>query len=172
MTEPIIVGISGGVDSSVTALLLKEQGFNVECIFMKNWEGDDENCTSEEDYKDALAVCDHLGIQLHSVNFAKEYWENVFKYFIDEYAKGRTPNPDVLCNREVKFKAFLDYSLKLGAKKISTGHYARVKKNGDKYALYKGLDENKDQSYFLYLLGQQQLSKSIFPVLKIFLVNH
>ena len=164
MTEPIIVGISGGVDSSVTALLLKEQGFNVECIFMKNWEGDDENCTSEEDYKDALAVCDHLGIQLHSVNFAKEYWENVFKYFIDEYAKGRTPNPDVLCNREVKFKAFLDYSLKLGAKKISTGHYARVKKNGDKYALYKGLDENKDQSYFLYLLGQKQLSKSMFPI--------
>ena len=164
MSKPIIVGISGGVDSSVTALLLKEKGFNVECIFMKNWEGDDENCTTSDDYKDALSVCDHLGLQLHSVNFSKEYWENVFTYFIDEYAKGRTPNPDVLCNREVKFKAFLDYSLKLGANKISTGHYARIKKNGDTYALFKGLDESKDQSYFLYLLGQNQLSKSIFPI--------
>jgi tRNA-specific 2-thiouridylase len=165
MGKPIIVGISGGVDSSVTALLLQQQGYDVECVFMKNWEGnDDENCTSEEDYKDALAVCDHLNLPLRSVNFSKEYWDGVFQYFIDEYAKGRTPNPDVLCNREVKFKAFLDYSLELGAEKIATGHYAKINESNGKFRLLKGHDPGKDQSYFLYLLGQNALSQSIFPI--------
>jgi len=127
MNNRIIVGISGGVDSSVTALLLQKKGFDVECVFMKNWEGnDDEYCTAEEDYKDALAVCDHLGLPLRSVNFSQEYWDKVFQHFIDEYKKGRTPNPDVLCNREVKFKAFLDYALELGAEKIATGHYSII----------------------------------------------
>ena len=164
MDKPIIVGISGGVDSSVSAFLMQKKGFDVECVFMKNWEGEDDGCSSEEDYKDALAVCDHLELPLHSVNFSKQYWDKVFKHFIDEYAKGRTPNPDVLCNREVKFKAFLDYALELGASKICTGHYARIQKRGDTFSLLKGLDQNKDQSYFLYLLGQDALSKSIFPV--------
>ena len=164
MAKPIIVGISGGVDSSVSAYLLQQKGFQVECVFMKNWEGNDESCSSEEDYKDALAVCDHLGIPLRSVNFSNEYWDNVFKHFIDEYSKGRTPNPDVLCNREVKFKAFLDYALQLGASQICTGHYARIEKKDDTFSLLKGLDQNKDQSYFLYLLGQDALSKSYFPL--------
>ena len=164
MAKPIIVGISGGVDSSVSAYLLQQKGFQVECVFMKNWEGNDESCSSEEDYKDALAVCDHLGIPLRSVNFSNEYWDNVFKHFIDEYSKGRTPNPDVLCNREVKFKAFLDYALQLGASQICTGHYARIEKKDDTFTLLKGLDQNKDQSYFLYLLGQDALSKSYFPL--------
>ena len=137
MSNLIIVGISGGVDSSVTAMTLQKQGYNVECVFMKNWEGDDETCTSEQDYKDALAVCDHLNLPLRSVNFSKEYWDNVFQYFIDEYAKGRTPNPDVLCNREVKFKAFLDYALRLGVSKIATGHYANVKETPSGFQLLK-----------------------------------
>ena len=164
MSDPIIVGISGGVDSSVTAMTLKKQGYNVECVFMKNWEGEDETCTSEQDYKDALAVCDHLNLPLRSVNFSKEYWDNVFQYFIDEYAKGRTPNPDVLCNREVKFKAFLDFALELGANKIATGHFARIVESDGLFQLLKGVDGDKDQSYFLYLLGQDALSKSMFPV--------
>ena len=164
MSDPIIVGISGGVDSSVTAMTLKKQGYNVECVFMKNWEGEDETCTSEQDYKDALAVCDHLNLPLRSVNFSKEYWDNVFQYFIDEYAKGRTPNPDVLCNREVKFKAFLDFALDLGANKIATGHFARIVESDGLFQLLKGVDDNKDQSYFLYLLGQDALSKSMFPI--------
>ena len=164
MSDPIIVGISGGVDSSVTAMTLKKQGYNVECVFMKNWEGEDETCTSEQDYKDALAVCDHLNLPLRSVNFSKEYWNNVFQYFIDEYAKGRTPNPDVLCNREVKFKAFLDFALELGANKIATGHFARIVESDGLFQLLKGVDGDKDQSYFLYLLGQDALSKSMFPL--------
>ena len=164
MSDPIIVGISGGVDSSVTAMTLKKQGYNVECVFMKNWEGEDETCTAEQDYKDALAVCDHLNLPLRSVNFSKEYWDNVFQYFIDEYAKGRTPNPDVLCNREVKFKAFLDFALDLGANKIATGHFARIVESDGLFQLLKGVDDNKDQSYFLYLLGQDALSKSMFPI--------
>ena len=164
MSDPIIVGISGGVDSSVTAMTLKKQGYNVECVFMKNWEGEDETCTSEQDYKDALAVCNHLNLPLRSVNFSKEYWNNVFQYFIDEYAKGRTPNPDVLCNREVKFKAFLDFALELGANKIATGHFARIVESDGLFQLLKGVDDNKDQSYFLYLLGQDALSKSMFPI--------
>ena len=164
MSNTIIVGISGGVDSSVTAMTLKKQGYNVECVFMKNWEGEDETCTSEQDYKDALAVCDHLNLPLRSVNFSKEYWNNVFQYFIDEYAKGRTPNPDVLCNREVKFKAFLDFALELGANKIATGHFARIVESDGLFQLLKGVDGDKDQSYFLYLLGQDALSKSMFPI--------
>ncbi|MBC8346950.1 MAG: tRNA 2-thiouridine(34) synthase MnmA [Candidatus Marinimicrobia bacterium] len=165
MADHIIVGISGGVDSSVTALLLQKQGFDVECVFMKNWEGnDDEYCTAEEDYKDALAVCDHLGLPLRSVNFSQEYWDKVFQYFIDEYKKGRTPNPDVLCNREVKFKAFMDYALELGAKKIGTGHYSIIDDSNGYFRLLKGLDPGKDQSYFLYLLDQDALSKSMFPI--------
>ena len=166
MAKTIIVGISGGVDSSVTALKLQKLGFDVECVFMKNWDGngEDEQCIAEEDYKDALAVCDHLGLSLRSVNFSKDYWDNVFQYFINEYAKGRTPNPDVLCNREVKFKAFLDYALGLGASKIATGHYARIQEIDGIFHLLKGMDMNKDQSYFLYLLGQEALSKSLFPI--------
>jgi len=165
MGDRIIVGISGGVDSSVTALLLQRQGYDVECVFMKNWEGDeDEFCTAEEDYKDALSVCDHLGLPLRSVSFSQEYWDTVFKYFIDEYKKGRTPNPDVLCNREVKFKAFMDYALELGAEKIATGHYSIINESNSGFKLFKGMDPGKDQSYFLYLLDQDALSKSMFPI--------
>ena len=149
MAKPIIVGISGGVDSSVSAYLLQQKGFQVECVFMKNWEGNDESCSSEEDYKDALAVCDHLGIPLRSVNFSNEYWDNVFKHFIDEYSKGRTPNPDVLCNREVKFKAFLDYALQLGASQICTGHYARIEKKDDTF-LVKYSVEKKGRIVFYF----------------------
>ena len=164
MSDTIIIGMSGGVDSSVAAKILKDKGYKIECVFMKNWEGDEENCNAEEDYKDALSICDYLDIPLRSVNFSNEYWEKVFQYFIDEYAKGRTPNPDVLCNREVKFKAFLDYALDLGASKIATGHYAQIIETKDGFKLLKGHDQNKDQSYFLYLLGQEALSKSIFPL--------
>ena len=164
MSDTVIVGMSGGVDSSVTAKILKDQGYNVECVFMKNWEGDEDNCNAEEDYKDALSVCDHLDIPLRSVNFSNEYWNKVFQHFINEYANGRTPNPDVLCNREVKFKAFLDYAFELGAVKIATGHYAQINESEDQFELLKGLDTNKDQSYFLYLLGQNELSKSLFPI--------
>ena len=164
MSEPIIVGISGGVDSSVTALELQKKGYEVECVFMKNWDGDDENCSSEEDYKDALLVCDKLNIPLRSVNFSKEYWDSVFKYFLDEYSSNRTPNPDIICNKEVKFKAFLEYALRLGGAKIATGHYAQIKKENGSYLLLKGKDPEKDQSYFLSLLDQNALSKSIFPI--------
>ncbi len=166
MAKDVIVGMSGGVDSAVAAFLLKEQSYNVQCVFMKNWEDDDDEfyCSSEEDYSDALQVCDLLNLPLHSVNFSKEYRENVFSYFLTEYKSGRTPNPDVLCNKEIKFKFFLDYALKLSAEKIATGHYAKLKKQNDYYHLMKGVDENKDQSYFLYLLGQKELSKTIFPL--------
>ena len=127
MNKKIVVGISGGVDSSVAALLLAEQGYDVECIFMKNWEDEDgEVCTSADDYNDALQVCNILGLPIHSVNFSKEYWDKVFTYFLSEYKAGRTPNPDVLCNREIKFKAFLEYAMKLGSKHIATGHYAKI----------------------------------------------
>ena len=164
MNEPIIVGISGGVDSSVTALRLKEEGFDVECVFMKNWEGESDQCDAEQDYKDALSVCNSIGVPLRSTNFSDEYWKNVFKNFIDEYSKGRTPNPDILCNKEVKFKAFLNYAKDIGGVKIATGHYARIEEGGDSYQLLRGVDDDKDQTYFLYLLNQEMLSKSLFPI--------
>ena len=164
--QRIMVGMSGGVDSSVAALLLIEAGFQVEGLFMKNWEEDDdeEYCAATEDLADAQAVSDQLGIKLHTVNFATEYWDRVFSHFLTEYKAGRTPNPDILCNKEIKFRAFLDYALDLGADKIATGHYARITKKSGEYQLRTGLDSNKDQSYFLYALNQQQLQHSIFPL--------
>ncbi|MFC1602462.1 tRNA 2-thiouridine(34) synthase MnmA [Pseudomonadota bacterium] len=162
----VIVGMSGGVDSSVAALMLKEQGWAVEGLFMKNWEQDDttEYCSAEEDLKDAQAVADHLNIPLNSVNFSAEYWDSVFESFLTEYKAGRTPNPDVLCNREIKFKAFLDYALTLGADYIATGHYARTVQKPDGVRMQRGIDEGKDQTYFLYMLGQPQLRHSLFPL--------
>jgi tRNA-specific 2-thiouridylase len=155
--------MSGGVDSSVTALLLKEQGYEVVGLFMKNWE-DDEQCRSREDLVDAVAVADRLGIEIEAVNFSAEYRERVFQNFLQEYQAGRTPNPDVLCNSEIKFKAFLDHALTLGAEHIATGHYARVRQVNGEFQLLRGLDSGKDQSYFLYRLNQHQLSKTLFPV--------
>lgn len=162
----IIVGMSGGVDSSVAALLLKEQGHAVRGVFMKNWEGDDreDHCAAEEDLKDAEQVCKALGIPLQGVNFADQYWDRVFSYFLEEYRAGRTPNPDILCNREIKFRAFLDYALSQGADRIATGHYARIGEQNGQYTLLRGMDHNKDQSYFLYTLNQAQLAKSMFPI--------
>lgn len=162
----VIAGMSGGVDSSVSALLLKQQGYDVSGLFMKNWEGKDPDggCPAAIDARDALEVCDRLGIGLDAVNFSKEYWDRVFQYFLDEYSRGRTPNPDILCNREIKFKAFLDHAMNQGADFIATGHYARVTQREGFYRLLKGRDTNKDQSYFLYTLGQRQLSKTLFPV--------
>jgi tRNA-specific 2-thiouridylase len=162
----VIVGMSGGVDSSVAALLLIEQGYQVEGLFMKNWDEDDgtEYCTARVDLADAQAVCDRLGITLHAANFAAEYWDNVFEHFLHEYRAGRTPNPDILCNREIKFKAFLDYATHLGADLIATGHYTRVRRNDDQVQLLKGLDNGKDQSYFLCAVNEMQLARSLFPV--------
>lgn len=163
----IIVGMSGGVDSSVAALLLKEQGYEIHGLFMKNWEDDDTDsyCSASDDRHDAKLVCEELEIPLHNANFAKEYKENVFTYFLREYEAGRTPNPDILCNREIKFKSFLNYAERLGAKYIATGHYVRRRDNQDgTFSLLKGLDDNKDQSYFLHAINQYQLSKSLFPV--------
>ncbi|MCL6414894.1 tRNA 2-thiouridine(34) synthase MnmA [Aestuariirhabdus sp. Z084] len=162
----VIVGMSGGVDSSVSALLLQQQGYQVEGLFMKNWDEDDgtEYCTAKEDLKDAQTVCDKLGIKLHSANFAAEYWDNVFEHFLEEYRAGRTPNPDILCNREIKFKAFLDYALLLGADAIATGHYVRRRDREGYSELIKGVDNNKDQSYFLHAVGSEQIAKTLFPV--------
>lgn len=162
----VIVGMSGGVDSSVAALELIQQGYQVEGLFMKNWEQDDDDdyCAAAVDLDDAQKVSDQLGIKLHSVNFSDQYWDRVFQHFLDEYSAGRTPNPDILCNREIKFKAFLDYSLQLGADYIATGHYVRRKYLDGQYQLLKGLDPNKDQSYFLYTLGHNQLKYSLFPI--------
>jgi tRNA-specific 2-thiouridylase len=162
----IIVGMSGGVDSSVAALLLKEQGHHVEGVFMKNWEGDDSDtyCPASVDMADAQAVCDQLDIELHRVNFASEYWENVFAHFLSEYRAGRTPNPDILCNKEIKFTAFLQFAKQRGADFIATGHYARCHQNDDQFQLLKGLDNQKDQSYFLHALSQSQLASSLFPI--------
>ena len=162
----VIVGMSGGVDSSVSALLLKEQGYRVEGLFMKNWEEDDgtEYCTAKEDFADAQAVADKLGIPLHGANFAAEYWDNVFEHFLEEYRAGRTPNPDILCNREIKFRAFLDYALTLGADAIATGHYARCNEEDGQATLLKGLDHNKDQSYFLHAVGHRELEQTLFPL--------
>ena len=162
----IIVGMSGGVDSSVAALLLQQQGYEVHGLFMKNWEEDDaENyCNAAEDLADAQAVCETLDIPLHTVNFASEYWDNVFMHCLHEYQAGRTPNPDVLCNREVKFKVFLEHALRLGSSLIATGHYVRKSYTNGYYQLLKGSDPNKDQSYFLYMLDQAQLTPSYFPL--------
>lgn len=165
--QRVIVGISGGVDSSVAAYLLKKQGYDVIGVFMKNWEETDENdiCPAEEDYADAKSVCLKLGIPFYSVNFAQEYWDRVFTYFLEEYKKGRTPNPDVLCNSEIKFRAFLDYAKHtLGADLIATGHYARTEMRNGRIRLLKGLDPKKDQSYFLSFLSSQQLGNALFPL--------
>ena len=164
----IVVGLSGGVDSAVTAHLLKQQGHEVIGIFMKNWEDDDDTgfCSSNIDFVDAAAVADVIGIEIEHVNFAAEYRDRVFADFLREYQAGRTPNPDVLCNAEIKFKAFLDHAMRLGAEHIATGHYARIRLNDatSRYELLKGLDPSKDQSYFLHRLNQAQLSKTLFPV--------
>ena len=168
--KKVVLGMSGGVDSSVAAILLKEQGYDVIGVFMKNWEEKDENgvCMAEEDYKDVIAVAEQLGIPYYSVNFVKEYWDKVFTYFLDEYKKGRTPNPDVMCNKEIKFRAFLDYAMKLGADYVATGHYARIiheEKDGKiKSTMLRGIDDNKDQTYFLCQLSQEQLEKVLFPL--------
>ena len=167
MNKHIIVGMSGGVDSSVTALKLLEDGHRVTGLFMKNWEEDDgtEYCTAMADLADAQQVCDRLGIELKTVNFAAEYWDEVFEVFLSEFTAGRTPNPDILCNKHIKFKAFLDYAIEdLGAEYIATGHYARVDERNGEYFLLKGLDPNKEQSYFLYTMGQKQLSRTLFPI--------
>ncbi|WP_048789931.1 tRNA 2-thiouridine(34) synthase MnmA [Streptococcus sp. 1171_SSPC] len=163
----VVVGMSGGVDSSVTALLLKQQGYDVIGIFMKNWDDTDENgvCTATEDYKDVAAVADQIGIPYYSVNFEKEYWDRVFEYFLAEYRAGRTPNPDVMCNKEIKFKAFLDYAMTLGADYVATGHYARVARDEDGIVhMLRGVDNGKDQTYFLSQLSQEQLQKTMFPL--------
>ena len=160
----ITVGMSGGVDSAVAASILIEKGYEVEGLFMKNWEEESEFCSAEKDYKDALQVCDVLGINIHSINFAKEYWERVFKHFLEEYKNGRTPNPDILCNTEIKFKEFLHYALDLGADMIATGHYVRSHHNNHEVLLKKGSDTEKDQSYFLHGLNQHQISSAIFPI--------
>mgnify|MGYP003275561315 FL=1 len=177
MKERVIVGLSGGVDSAVSAYLLKKQGYDVIGVFMKNWDsqlnndvlGNPDNdapyCPQEEDFKDAKKVADTLGIEIHRVDFIKEYWDHVFTYFIDEYKKGRTPNPDILCNKHIKFKAFLDYAKTLGADYIATGHYARVEHHPDgESIMLKGLDHNKDQTYFLCQLSQEQLKTTLFPL--------
>ncbi|AWB67321.1 tRNA 2-thiouridine(34) synthase MnmA [Saccharobesus litoralis] len=166
-SKKVIVGMSGGVDSSVSAYLLLQQGYQVEGLFMKNWEEDDtdEYCAAAEDLKDAQAVADKLGIELHTINFAAEYWDNVFEYFLAEYKAGRTPNPDIMCNKEIKFKAFLEFAAEaLGADYIATGHYVRRGQNGDEFQLLRGLDSNKDQSYFLYAVGSEQIGQTLFPV--------
>jgi tRNA-specific 2-thiouridylase len=158
--------MSGGVDSSVAALLLLEQGYQVEGLFMKNWEEDDTDtyCSATQDVADARSVCERLNIPLHTVNFAAEYWDNVFANFLSEYKAGRTPNPDILCNREIKFKVFLDYAQRLGAQYIATGHYADKLNTDNNFSLAKAKDLNKDQSYFLYTLGQEQLQHVLFPL--------
>lgn len=165
-TRNVVVGLSGGVDSAVAALTLQQQGYNVSAIFMQNWEADreDSTCTAEQDLSDAQAICDQLGIPLQTANFAKEYWHNVFQYCLDQFAAGRTPNPDVWCNREIKFKVFLEHALAHGADYLATGHYARIEKRDGNYCLLKSHDDNKDQTYFLYMLAQKQLAHSIFPI--------
>ncbi|MCE9633367.1 MAG: tRNA 2-thiouridine(34) synthase MnmA [Methylophilales bacterium] len=166
MTKRVVVGLSGGVDSSVAALLLKQQGYEVVGLFMKNWEDDDteEFCPSRQDLIDAAAVADRIGIEIEAVNFSTEYKEKVFANFLAEYQAGRTPNPDILCNSEIKFRAFLDHAMNLGADMIATGHYAKVRERNGLFQLLKAEDGTKDQSYFLYRLNQAQLSKTLFPL--------
>ncbi len=163
MAERVVVGLSGGVDSSVAALLLKRQGYEVVGVFMRNWE-DDAECPARQDFLDVLAVAEVIGIEVEAVNFAREYKERVFSYFLREYQAGRTPNPDVLCNAEIKFKAFLDYALSLGASRIATGHYAALWERDGRHQLLKARDTSKDQTYFLYRLNQAQLARSLFPL--------
>ncbi|WP_066194319.1 MULTISPECIES: tRNA 2-thiouridine(34) synthase MnmA [Gracilibacillus] len=162
----VVVGMSGGVDSSVTALLLKQQGYDVVGIFMKNWDDTDENgvCTATEDFEDVIRVCNQLDIPYYGVNFEKQYWDKVFTYFLDEYKAGRTPNPDVMCNKEIKFKAFLEHALSLGADYVATGHYAQIKREGNQVEMLRGVDDNKDQTYFLNQLSQEVLQKVLFPL--------
>jgi tRNA-uridine 2-sulfurtransferase len=165
-TKHIVVGLSGGVDSSVAALLLKNASYRVTGVFMQNWQADadDPFCHAEQDLTDARTVCDKLNIPLKTINFAKEYWHKVFSYFLDELAQGRTPNPDIFCNQEIKFKAFLEYALTLGADYIATGHYSVLRHDHQFTYLHKGFDANKDQSYFLHRLTQPQLTRSLFPL--------
>ncbi len=162
----VVVGMSGGVDSSVTALLLKQQGYDVIGVFMKNWDDADEfgHCTATDDFEDVRKVCDHIGIPYYSVNFEREYMDRVFKYFLEEYQRGRTPNPDVLCNREIKFKELLHCAMDLGADYLATGHYAQVRNVDGTVDLIRGADPNKDQSYFLYMVGQEALKRTMFPI--------
>lgn len=162
----VIVGMSGGVDSSVAAWILAEQGYQVEGLFMKNWEQDDHQdyCAAAADLRDAQSVCDQLNIPLHTINFSQAYWDHVFTLFLNEYQQGRTPNPDILCNKEIKFKAFLDHALTLGADYIATGHYAKVEHKEDMGYLYKAKDREKDQSYFLHAVAGRALARSLFPL--------
>lgn len=162
----VMMALSGGVDSAVSLLLLKRQGYEVQALFMKNWDEDDADgyCAAAEDLADAERVCERLDVALHTVNFSHEYWEKVFTRFLDEYANGRTPNPDVLCNREVKFQVFVEHAMDLGAECIATGHYARIAADGDERRLLEGRDADKDQSYFLYMLTQAQLRAALFPI--------
>ena len=167
--KTVVVGMSGGVDSSVSAYLLKKQGFNVIGLFMKNWQSEPgEVCTSEIDFKDASEVCDMLDIPLHKANFSDDYWDRVFKQFLSEHEKGRTPNPDILCNKEIKFKSFYDYALKIGADFIATGHYAKVQNDNGEAKLYRSKDINKDQTYFLHEVSSKEFSKTIFPLSDIY----
>ncbi len=165
-SKRVVIGMSGGVDSSVAAYLLKQQGYDVVGLFMKNWEDDDDDeyCSTRQDLIDAAAAADALGIELEAVNFSAEYKDRVFAEFLREYSAGRTPNPDVLCNAEIKFKAFLDHAIKLGAEQIATGHYARVRELDGRFQLLRGVDAAKDQSYFLHRLNQHQLERTLFPV--------
>ena len=165
-TPRIMIGMSGGVDSSVAAYLLQQQGYAVQALFMKNWDEDDDKefCSATQDLADAQSVCDRLGVTLHTRNFAAEYWDQVFAFCLDEFRAGRTPNPDVLCNREIKFKVFLEHAQALGAEKMATGHYARVAQRNGRMRLLKALDLDKDQSYFLYALRQEQLARALFPL--------